>query len=185
MEKKEQADLKVLFALMAMSGKSDREIAKTLKMSNSSLSRKRKKLEKAGYIKDYMVMPDFSKMGLNVIVFSFCSTSDLVPPENQKYVKELVKNLPELLCLFEDHDAQGTNWFGVTVHKDYDEFVDLFRKVMEDLTTLNPQYMPRVESKRLVFHTNKPHPKPFSLRQLENIFQNKTEHKNIRRPING
>lgn len=170
-DRKAQDDLKTLFALISSGGKSDREIAKTLRISNSSLSRKRKKLEEEGYIKEYTLIPNFYKMGLKVIVFSSCSTSDVVPPENAKFIQDLMLNIPELLCLFEGHDVEGTNWFAVTVHRDYDEFVELYKNVMEECGAL--QHMPHVESKRLVFHTNRLLPKAFSLRQLEFLFQNK------------
>ncbi len=165
-------NLKVLFALLALGGKSDREIAKKLGINNSTLSRRRKKLEEEGYIKEYTLLPDFHKMGLDIIVFSSCSTSDVVPTENSKYVQELVNKIPEMLCLFEDHDVAGTNWFAVTVHRNYDEFVELYKNVMDEITSMH-LHVPRVESKRLVFHTNKLYPKPFSLRQLNVIFQNK------------
>lgn len=41
-------DLRVLFALMAQSNKSDRAIAKVLGISNTLLSKRRRKLEQEG-----------------------------------------------------------------------------------------------------------------------------------------
>ncbi len=164
-----QRNLKILLALLTHGGKSDRAIAKVLGVNNSTLTKRRRKLEQEGYIKEYTFLPDFHKMGLEFVVFSISSTSEVVPPENLKFLHELSQKLPEMLCLLEDHDVAGTNWFSITVHRNYDEFVKLYEKVQEEYAHLN--YVPRVESKRVVFHTNKLFPKPFSLRKLDAIFQ--------------
>lgn len=169
LDSKSQRNLTFLLALLVAGGKSDRAIAKVLGVNNSTLSKRRKKLEREGYIKEYTFLPDFHKMGLEVIAFSFASTSEVVPQENLKFLHELAQNMPEMLCLYEDHDAEGTNWFAVTVHKNSDEFIELFKNVQEKLSSLH--YVPHIESKRLVFHTNISHPKPFSLRHLEALFK--------------
>ncbi len=166
---KENQNSKFTVDLLAQCGKTDREVAKVLGVNNSTLSKRRRKLEREGYIKEYTFLPDFHKLGLEVIVFSFSSTTEVVPEENSKLLRELAQNTPEMLCLFEDHDAAGTNWFAITVHKSYDDFVELSKKIQNEL--INLPRLPHIESKRLVFHTNKLGPKPFSLRNMEALFQ--------------
>ncbi len=167
LDRKSQENLRVLFALMAMGGKSDRAIAKILGINNTTLSRRKRKLEQEGYIKEYTLLPDFYKMGFEVVVFAFASTTDVIPQENSKFLQEMSQNNPELLCVLEDQDNSGTNWFTISVHKNYDEFVELYKKIQKELISLH--HLPRVESKRLVFHTNKLGPKPFSLRYMDSL----------------
>ncbi len=166
-------DLKVLFTLLSLSNKSDRAIAKILGISNTSLSKRRRRLEKDGCIKEYTVIPDLHSMGLDVIVFYFSSTSDMLTPAQLKESRELALKHPEVLCLLEEQNLAGTSWFAVTIHKTYDGFVELSKKVQEDVLSLHPQsqILPRYERHTLIFHTEKLFPKPFSFRNLELLFK--------------
>lgn len=167
---KVQKNLKVLFALMALGGKSDREIAKYLGISHTSLSRRKKKLEQEGYIKEYTPVPDFYKLGLGVVVLSFASTNSLVTPTQFRQAQEVAHNHPELLCLLDDRDMTGTHWFAVTAHKDYDDFI-CFSKVVEKELSILQQQLPPLQVHSFMFHTDKKSPKPFSYRNLGPIFQ--------------
>ncbi len=169
LDKKLLENLQVLFALMALCGKSDREIARILEISNTTLSRRRRKLEQDGYIKEYTIIPDLHKMGLEVIVFSFSSTTDVVTPVQSKEAHDLIQKYPEILCILQDQGLEGTNWLGITVHKNYDGFIDLSKKVQNELLSLHQP--PHIETHTFMFHTDKMFPKPFSFRNMESLFQ--------------
>ncbi len=170
-EEKTQENLKVLFALMALAGRSDKLISKTLGISNSALSRRRSKLEQEGYIQEYTVIPDFHKMGLEVIAITLTSTSDMITPEQFRNVHDLLSKYPEVMCVLEDRGLTGTNWASITVHKNYDGFIELHKKVEEELLTLHQhQQMIRYETHTMMFHTNKLLPKMASLRDIESIY---------------
>ena len=62
-----EIELKVLSELMKNSRISDRELAKHLKVSQPTVSRIRNRLEKEGYIKEYTFIPDFTKLGYNLM----------------------------------------------------------------------------------------------------------------------
>ena len=111
LDKKTEEKLRVLFAMMALGGKSDREIAKTLGINNTTLSRRRRKLEQEGYVKEYTVIPDFHKLGLNVIVFTFASTTEAVNPAHPSEFRAMLKKYPQVLCVLEDIGLTGNNWF--------------------------------------------------------------------------
>ncbi len=163
--KKDQENLKVLFALIALGGKSDREIAKILKMSNATLSRRKKKLEQEGYIREHTVIPDFHKMGLEFIVFSFAKTTDVITPAQVEEAQSLINKQPEVLCLLEERSLAGTNWVAVSVHKDYNSYLELSEKLQREST-----FRPNVETHSFMFYTGKKFPKTFSLRNLETLF---------------
>ncbi len=170
-EEKTQDNLKVLFALMALAGKSDKVISKTLGMSNSALSRRRNKLEQEGYIQEYTIIPDFHKMGLEVIAITLTSTSGTITQEQLRNVRDLVSKHPEVLCVLEDRGLAGTNWASITVHKNYDGFIELYKQVEEELLALHRgQQIPPYETHTMMFHTSKLAPKPISLRDIESIY---------------
>ena len=50
---------------------SDRELARLLQVSQPTVTRMRGRLEKEGYIKTYTVIPDFTKMGYQILAFTF------------------------------------------------------------------------------------------------------------------
>ena len=166
---KTQRNLKILFGLMALGGKSDREIAKNLGINNTTLSRGRKKLEKEGYIKEYTIIPDFHKMGLEFLVFTYSSTTDLVTPGQSKKFYEQMNKYPNVLCVLEDQRPTGTNWVMVSIHKNYETFSELCIESEKDFLSLQP--MPHAETRSFMFRTSNLFPKPFSLQNLEQLFQ--------------
>ncbi len=60
-------ELKLLSELMKNSRRSDRELAKTIGISQPTVTRVRQKLEKEGVIKEYTTVPDFSKLGFGIM----------------------------------------------------------------------------------------------------------------------
>lgn len=166
LDKKAQENLKALFALMSLGGKSDRAVAKTLGISNATLSRRKKKLEQEGYIKEYTVIPDFHKMGLDFIVFSFAKTSDVITPAQAKEAQELIQKQPEILCVFMEQSFAGTTWVVVSAHKTYNSYLELSDRMQKE-----SMFRPNVETNSFMFYTGKKFPKPFSLRNLESLFQ--------------
>jgi DNA-binding Lrp family transcriptional regulator len=76
-----EIELKILSGLMKNSRMSDRELAKQLKVSQPTVSRIRNKLEKAGYIREYTYIPNFVKLGYNLMALTFISRA-------QEYAKQ-------------------------------------------------------------------------------------------------
>jgi len=76
-----EIELKVLSGLMKNARVSDRELAKQLGVSQPTVSRIRNKFEKEGYIKEYTYMPDFVKLGYNLMAVTFLKRA-------QEYAKE-------------------------------------------------------------------------------------------------
>lgn len=56
---------------MKNSRRSDRELAKAIGSSQPTTTRLRTKLEKEGYIKEYTIIPNFSKIGYNIMALNF------------------------------------------------------------------------------------------------------------------
>ena len=81
-----EIELKVLSELMKNSRRSDRELAKQLKISQPTVSRIRNNLEKAGYIEEYTLIPNFTKIGYNLMVLTFIARA-------KEYAKQDVSTL--------------------------------------------------------------------------------------------
>lgn len=69
MPKQKLIDL--LYEIMKDSRRSDRELAKTVKVSQPTITRMRKVLENNGYIREYTVMPALEKLGFEILAFNF------------------------------------------------------------------------------------------------------------------
>ena len=61
--KLKDVELKLIAELSKNSRRSDRELAKQLRVSQPSVTRIRNKLEKEGIIREYTVIPDSSRLG--------------------------------------------------------------------------------------------------------------------------
>ncbi len=64
------SELKLISELMKNSRRSDRELAKAIGVSQPTISRTIKKLEKEGYIHEYTMIPDFSKLGFEILAIT-------------------------------------------------------------------------------------------------------------------
>jgi DNA-binding Lrp family transcriptional regulator len=64
----------LLRELIKNSKQSDRDLAKILNVSQPTITRTRHKLEKNGMIQDYTIIPDFRKMGFEILALTFIKT---------------------------------------------------------------------------------------------------------------
>jgi DNA-binding Lrp family transcriptional regulator len=66
-----EIERKLLSELLKNSRRSDRELAKAIGVSQPTTTRLRTKLEKEGYIKEYTIIPNFSKIGYTIMALNF------------------------------------------------------------------------------------------------------------------
>jgi DNA-binding Lrp family transcriptional regulator len=64
-------ELKLICELLKDSRRSDRELAKTIGVSQTTVSRLIKKLEKQKNFQEYTVIPDFNKLGYEILALTF------------------------------------------------------------------------------------------------------------------
>jgi DNA-binding Lrp family transcriptional regulator len=121
-------ELKLVSELMKNSRRSDRDLAKTIGVSQPTVSRLFKKLEKEGVVKEYTMIPDFRKLGFSLLAITF---SRIHETENMiRVIENMKESLPEAV-MFER--GLGLVYDGVIVsfHEDYSSYVG-FRKRMKD-----------------------------------------------------
>lgn len=128
-------ELRLVSQLMKNSHRSDRELAKAIGVSQPTVSRAIKKLEKQGLIKEYTIVPDFTMLGFELMALTFISIKPTLDPteasEARKMAEEKVKESPGNIMMLER--GMGLNHTGVIIsfHKnysDYKRFVQTFRE---------------------------------------------------------
>jgi len=119
----------VLSELMKNSKLSDRELAKKIRRSQPTVTRVRRKLEKEGYIREYTMIPDFLKLGyqiLAVTLFKYKKRFDVEKTKKaKKILSESFKKGPFEIIMAERGMGCGYNAIMISVHKDYTSFIKL------------------------------------------------------------
>lgn len=129
---KNQKPLMLVRQLLKNSRKSDREIARLLGFSQPTVTRIRTKLEKEGYIKTYTIIPDFAKLGYQILAFTFIKLRSYPKPdEAAKIVKEAtewVNKYPNVIFASDGEGLGGKDVIMISVHKDFIKYTNFMRK---------------------------------------------------------
>jgi DNA-binding Lrp family transcriptional regulator len=70
---------------MKNSKNSDRELAKIIGVSQPTITRTRSRLEKEGHIKEYTMIPDFKKLGFELMSINLAKMKK--EPTEEEYIK--------------------------------------------------------------------------------------------------
>jgi len=134
MDRKEEEKLKLLFELIKGSRRSDRELAKAIRTSQPTVTRKRTLLEKEKYIKEYTIVPNLQKMGYEIIAFTFISFSEALSPSKPELLRKAREWNSKQSCVLFSADGEGIrmNSVLVSVHKDYSDFSRMISELRQD-----------------------------------------------------
>jgi len=132
----------LLRELLKNSKRSDRDLAKTLKVSQPTITRARHRLEKNGMIEDYTVIPNFRKMGFEILALTFVKMrSDVLIGETKEKTKKYAAKFPNVIFA---SSGKGLGMTGVIIsfHRNYTEYhkqlnmlrIDL-KEITEDIQT--------------------------------------------------
>jgi len=128
---------KLLRELIRNSKQSDRDLAKILNVSQPTITRTRHKLEKNKMIQDYTIIPDFRKMGFEILALTFVKMRpEILTPEVMEKAKKYADKWPNAIFA---SSGEGLGMTGVIMsfHKDYTEYhsrLNLLRVDWKDLT---------------------------------------------------
>jgi len=130
-------ELRLISELMKNSRRSDRELAKVLGVSQPTISRTMKKLDEEGYIREYTVIPDFSKLGFQLAAFNLVKVKQgFSEAELEKAQRDRLKNMvsegaPNEIVLFNRGIGGGYSAVLVSFHKTYSDYTQLLRKIRD------------------------------------------------------
>jgi len=158
-------ELKLVSELFKNSRRSDRQLAKALGVSEPTISRVIRKLEREGVIKEYTLVADFRKLGIELVAFTFgvWSPEKMKDHPQDERVEKAKRFLSEHPNVIYASSGQGLKMdrLMVTVHKsyqDYSEFMRQARAEWEGLVRLE-SFIISLDSDVVTF--------PFSFRNMD------------------
>ena len=128
--------IELLHELLINSKRSDRDLAKILGVSQPTVTRMRRKLERTGYILEYTVIPDFTKLSYELMAFTFMNiirydekSGEPFSRLAEKAHKWALEN-PRIILGAAGDGLDGKNCMMMSLHKnftDYYKFISEFR----------------------------------------------------------
>lgn len=156
---KNQRMKQLLHELIKDSHRSDHQLAKVTSMSQPTVTRLRSQLEKEGYIREYTVIPDVTKMNYQIMAI-FCI-------KYKAHLKDKVKNMTNDAALKHPStvfasraQGMGKNAISISLFKNYAEYA----KYVETLAGRWDNIVEEWSS--MLVDLNGPILKPFSLKYL-------------------
>jgi DNA-binding Lrp family transcriptional regulator len=114
---------------MRDSKRSDRELARLFHVSQPTVTRIRAKLEKTGYIKQYTLMPDFSKLGYKIMAITFVKVKGTISPEEREkariLAKDVLKKGPYEIVMGERGIGLGYDGVFISYHQSFSDYAKL------------------------------------------------------------
>lgn len=129
MELKEN-ELKILFELVRGARRSDRDLAKVVRVSQPTVTRARAKLEKEGFVKEYTTIPDLRRMGYELLALTFMSFAEDKPELFDK-AREWIMKQPSVVFA-NNGEGLGMNSVMISLHKGYASYSRLLTQLRRD-----------------------------------------------------
>ena len=142
MSQKKRAGLKdvevrLIAELMKNSHRSDRELAHCIGVSQPTVSRLIKRLEKERVIQEYTIIPNFNKLGYHICAITF---ANFETPKDLQAMRKLIEQygtrlseIPEAIVL-ERGMGEEANGIVISFHENYSEY----KKFLEWLKQFTP-----------------------------------------------
>ena len=129
-------ELRLISELMKNSRRSDRELSRALKVSQPTVSRVRTRLETEGYLKEFTTIPDFAKLGFQLVAVILVKlkmnlTEEEIEKARQITMKDIMEKAPDQIVLFNRGIGGGYTGVLVSFHKDYSDYSRLIAKMKE------------------------------------------------------
>jgi DNA-binding Lrp family transcriptional regulator len=128
-------ELQLIAELLKNSRRSDRELARAIGVSQPTVTRTLRRLEREGYVREYTIIPNFEKLGFKIMAITFLKRPQNVSAEELEKLMELgreiaeKKGLKSLLAL--SGMGLGYDVAIVSVHEDYTSFIELLEGVKQ------------------------------------------------------
>jgi len=117
---------RVLVELLKDCKKSDKKISKVLGCSQPTVTRTRHKLEKEGYIREYTLIPDFRKLGYELMSLTFVKLRKGLEKEEMAKIRNLIdenlKKSPSAIVMTESGRGLGHEGVTVSLHENYSSY---------------------------------------------------------------
>jgi DNA-binding Lrp family transcriptional regulator len=124
-------DYAILSALMKNSKISDRQLAKQIGVSQPTVTRRRARMEKERLL-DYTAIPDFAKLGFEILAFTYATSKKPGTPDEQ---------VPKAKSFFDKRDdvifvstgsGNERNRMNISLHRSYSDYVKFARALEKE-----------------------------------------------------
>ena len=123
--------MSLLLEYLKGSKRSDRELAKVVGVSQPTITRMRQRLVKEGAIKHFTVIPDFVKMGYEIMVISHIKNKALVVTELEEKAEKYWKKYPNVIFVSRA-EGMGKNGLLISLHKSYTDYSDFLTENLRE-----------------------------------------------------
>jgi len=124
---------KLIAELMRNSRRSDRELSKVIGVSQPTVSRIVKRLEKEGLIKEYTMIPDFQKLGYELVALTFVRLEKTLPQEEiekaRETAREWLKQTRVPIIMLERGMGLGYDGVLVSLHESYTSYTEYMNQL--------------------------------------------------------
>ncbi len=134
-DKKPMKDVekKLIAELMRDSRRSDRELSRVIGVSQPTVSRIVKRLEKEGLIREYTMIPDFQKLGYELVALTFVKLDKtLAQVEIEKAreaAREWLKQTRVPIVMLERGMGLGYDGVLVSLHENYTSYTEYMNQL--------------------------------------------------------
>ena len=116
---------KLISELMKDSRRSDRELARSIGVSQPTVTRLRARLEKEKVIREYTVIPDFQKLGFKILAIT--SLAMVKEPDSKEFERAL--GTFSNILMFERGLGLKSSHMVVSLHEDFSSYAEFKRKL--------------------------------------------------------
>jgi len=130
-----EVELKLVIELLKNSHRSDRELARAIRVSQPTLSRARERLEKRGTIREYTIIPDYVQLGFALMSITFTKVrgqlSKQIMDELKKKARNTISEHPSALILGNTGIGCNADYVAIAFHKDYSEYMEFMSDIRQ------------------------------------------------------
>ena len=123
-----EVELRLVAELMKNSRRSDRELAKAIGTSQPTVSRMIKKLEKEGIVKEYTMIPDFKRLGYQIMAVTFFGKQETEKKEERaelrKAVFEMERKTPMANLIVVNGIGLEKGRVAINLYRDYASYTE-------------------------------------------------------------
>ena len=120
-------ELKLLSELIKNSRRSDRELAKAIGVSQPTVSRTLKRLEKAESL-EYSAIPDLAKLGYEILAVTLGKHRYEVHPENVKRAKDFIRKHPNIIFVASGIGSKSDR-MAISIHRNYSDYAKFMNEI--------------------------------------------------------
>jgi DNA-binding Lrp family transcriptional regulator len=139
-----EIEYKLLSELAKNSRRSDRELARAVGVSQPTVTRMMQKLRQQGIIREYTIVPDFDKLGYEILAFTFLRHEKQVSQREHERLKEKALELERKSGSSTIMVLNGTGLSSdriiVSYHENYTTFLN-YVKYMRQLSGYHISYV--------------------------------------------